>query len=224
MAKNVEETSDDELRDTESGATGAETGTDGMETAEGPQVVLHKRKPRKPSPAEDADDEQESDTVDASQTSVAPQDAKEKKSPDKASRKRRKAADTPADDLNSDERGALATFRELTSDRSEFRQNLSLRHILGGDILTVGLIRRQIWLILLIFALTVGYISNRYASQQEMLELTNLREQLTDLKYDALSRSSELTEKSRLSHIEDFLIQMNDSLVQGTPYIINAAK
>jgi hypothetical protein len=56
------------------------------------------------------------------------------------------------------------------------------------------------------------------------LEINALQEQLTDLKYDALSRSSELTEKCRQSHIKESLIQMNDSLVQGIPYVIETDK
>jgi hypothetical protein len=221
MVKNEEDTNDDELQVTEGGA-------DNAEPSETQPVVIHRRKAHKPLSDDDVAEASETAASDEAaaevqQSSETP-DAKAGKTPGKAPRKGSKAQGKASEDLDSDERGALATFRELTSDRSEFRQNLSLRHILGGDILTIGLLRHQIWLILLIFVLTVLYVSNRYAAQQEMLELTNLQEQLTDLKYDALSRSSELTEKSRLSHIEDFLVQMNDSLVQGTPYIISVDK
>ena len=43
--------------------------------------------------------------------------------------------------------------------------------------------------------LTILYIDNRYECQQEMIEIDRLKKELTDIKYDALTRSSELMEK-----------------------------
>ena len=40
--------------------------------------------------------------------------------------------------------------------------------------------------------LTVLYIDNRYSSQQELIEIDKLKKDLVDIKYDALTRSSEL--------------------------------
>ena len=37
-----------------------------------------------------------------------------------------------------------------------------------------------------------SYIHNRYASQQQQIEIDRLKKELTDIKYDALTRSSEL--------------------------------
>ncbi len=99
---------------------------------------------------------------------------------------------------------------------------MSLRNILGGDILTTDFLRRQIWLLILIVICSIIYISNRYSCQQEMIEIDRLKKILTDIKYDALTRSSELTEKSRQSHIEEYVSKEGSSLQTSKtpPYLI----
>jgi hypothetical protein len=54
-----------------------------------------------------------------------------------------------------------------------------------------------------------------------------LKEQLKDIKYDALTRSSELTERSRQSHVEEYLKEKGDSLLQistVSPFMIRDNK
>ncbi len=48
--------------------------------------------------------------------------------------------------------------------------------------------------------LVILYIDNRYSSQQEMIEIDRLKKELIDTKYDALTISSELTEKAAIAH------------------------
>ena len=76
-------------------------------------------------------------------------------------------------------------------------KHMSIRSILGGDILANDFFKRQTRLLILIMILTVLYIDNRYSSQQELIEIDKLKKDLIDIKYDALTRSSELMEKSR---------------------------
>ncbi len=83
---------------------------------------------------------------------------------------------------------------KLFSDQETGGSSMSLRNILGGDILTTDFLRRQIWLLILIVICSIIYISNRYSCQQEMIEIDRLKKILTDIKYDALPRSSELPE------------------------------
>lgn len=99
---------------------------------------------------------------------------------------------------------------------------MSLRSILGGDILTHDFFRRQIKLLVLLVIFAIIYISNRYSCQQEMIEIDQLKIRLTDIKYNALTRSSELTEKSRQSHIEEYVSQEGSMLQTSTnpPYLI----
>ena len=85
------------------------------------------------------------------------------------------------------------------------------------------MLRKQIWLIVLIAAFTLIYVSNRYNCQKDMLEINELNEKLKDAKYRALASSSELTERCRESHVLELLKTNKDSTIQVAdqpPYII----
>lgn len=102
--------------------------------------------------------------------------------------------------------------------------NFTLRKILGGDILTTQTIRRQIGVFLLITGFLIIYVSNRYSVQKDLIEIDNLQDDLQDAKYKALSSSSQLTEKSRESHVLEMLNNNKDSVLKiasQPPYIIN---
>ena len=79
------------------------------------------------------------------------------------------------------------------------KKRTSLKSILGGDILATDFFRRQTKLLVLI-----------------------MKKELTDIKYDALTRSSELMEKSRQSRIEDYISSKESDLQTSTnpPYLI----
>lgn len=102
----------------------------------------------------------------------------------------------------------------------------SLRSILGGDILAADFFGRQTKLLVLIVVLVIFYIHNRYACQQQQIEIDRLKKELIDIKYDALTRSSELMEKSRQSRIEDYISTRESELHTSThpPYLIEKAK
>ena len=78
---------------------------------------------------------------------------------------------------------AKQAIEEEASGSSSF----TLRKILGGDILTAQIIRRQIWLVILIVFFVIIYISNRYNIQNDIIELDKLQKELQDTKYKALS-------------------------------------
>ena len=94
---------------------------------------------------------------------------------------------------------------EQPNNKQKEASHISLRSILGGEILEHSFLRRQVYLLILIVILTILYIDNRYSSQQELIEIDRLKKELTDIKYDALTISSELTEKSRQSRIEEYI-------------------
>ena len=118
-----------------------------------------------------------------------------------------------------------AIIREQTTeDEMPLTKNITLRKILGGDILSADIIRKQIWLILIIVLFIVVYISNRYKCQQDLILIDNLTEQLKDAKYRALSSSSDLTQQTRESKVLEQLKTCQDSTLQiatQPPYIIN---
>ena len=101
-------------------------------------------------------------------------------------------------------------------------KHMSIRSILGGDILANDFFKRQTNLLILIMVLTILYIDNRYECQQEMIEIDRLKKELIDIKYDALTRSSELMEKSRQSRIEEYISTEESPLETSTnrPYLI----
>ena len=108
-------------------------------------------------------------------------------------------------------------------DEQPLSRNFTLTKILGGDILSTEAIRSQIWLMLLIAAFTVVYVSNRYSCQKKLIEINKLNKELQDAKYKALSISSELTEMSRESNVLNSLNNNNDSTLKISsqpPYII----
>ena len=88
----------------------------------------------------------------------------------------------------------------------------SLKAWLDGDMLLSPLLQRHLGLILLVFALIIAYVSNRYAFQREQVQIQRLRSELNDVKYEALARSSELMEKSRESNIQRFIVEQGSEL------------
>ena len=105
--------------------------------------------------------------------------------------------------------------------------SLTLRTILGGDFLTADMVRRQIWLFVLMVVFTIFYVAFRYQCQQDLIAIDKLEKEVLDAKYRALSCSSTLTEKCRESHVLEALKQNKDSLLHVAdqpPYIINVAE
>ena len=100
--------------------------------------------------------------------------------------------------------------------KSASPKHMSIKSILGGDILANDFFKRQTSLLILIMVLTLLYINNRYECQQEMIEIDRLKKELTDIKYDALTRSSELMEKSRQSRIEEYISTEESHLETAT--------
>lgn len=107
-------------------------------------------------------------------------------------------------------------------EKKQEKKHTSLKNIIGGDILADDFFRRQAKLLVLIIVLILFYIHNRYECQQQLIRITQLKEQLTDIKYDALTRSSELMERSRQSRIEEYISSRESNLQTSTtpPYLI----
>ena len=90
------------------------------------------------------------------------------------------------------------------------KRRTSLKNIIGGDILATDFFRRQTKLLVLIMVLIL------------MIEIDKLKKELIDIKYDALTRSSELMERSRQSRIEEYIATKESDLQTSTnpPYLI----
>jgi cell division protein FtsL len=105
-------------------------------------------------------------------------------------------------------------FRDLASS--------SPKDILNGNILTKKFFRRQYLLIALIVFLAVLYINNRYESEKMMTQISTLKKDIQDAKYESLTISAELVEISRQSNIQQLLNSRNMKLKPGmqSPIVI----
>lgn len=119
---------------------------------------------------------------------------------------------------------SIEKLKQFTEeDENKNSSSSSLRSILGGDFLTAKMVRGQLGLIILIAIFFIFYINNRYKNQAELIEIDNLKKELDDARFRALTRSSELTSRSRQSYIEDYLRSNKDSLLQissSSPFVI----
>ena len=81
-------------------------------------------------------------------------------------------------------------------------KRLSFWYILGGGVLKEDFILRHTRMIVLLVVLAFFFIGNRYTCMQKLREIDRLQQQLRDVRFEALSISSELTGNSRQSQIE----------------------
>ena len=92
--------------------------------------------------------------------------------------------------------------------------------LMGHDFL-----RRNWGMVALIIALAAVYVSNRYMADQEMIRINDLQRELDEVRYRALTHSSELTMQCRLSFVEEALRLAGDTTLAAPtepPFIINA--
>ena len=132
------------------------------------------------------------------------------------------------EELKAKEQKALSKLKEIRQNVSEDDTvpvgALTLRKILGGDILSAQMVRSQVWLIMLIVLFVTVYVASRYQCQQDMLDISQQEKELANAKYKALSSSSTLTERCRESQVLKVLRESHDSLLRISdqpPYIIN---
>ena len=82
------------------------------------------------------------------------------------------------------------------------KKRLSLFYILGGGILKEDFIVKHTRMIVLVVLLIFSFIGNRYTCMQKLREIDRLQQQLRDVRFEALSISSELTGNNRQSQVE----------------------
>ena len=175
-----------------------------------------KEKPETSIPAE----EQKTQVSESAKTKEKAPTTEKQKAQASEEQKSEPEAPKPAPQASLKEVIAKQAIEEEVSGSASF----TLRKILGGDILTAQIIRKQIWLFMLIVVFIIIYISNRYSIQKDLIELDQLQKELQDTKYKALSTSSQITEKSRESNVLDMLKNSKDStlhIATQPPYIIN---
>ena len=102
------------------------------------------------------------------------------------------------------------------------KKRTSLKSILGGDILATDFFRRRTKYWYLSWYSSSSTFTIVMPVNSNNIEIDRLKKELTDIKYDALTRSSELMEKSRQSRIEDYISSKESDLQTSTnpPYLI----
>ncbi len=100
----------------------------------------------------------------------------------------------------------------------------SVKDVFAGNILTRENLTSQWKLILLLIVLTFGYIGNRYSCEQKIAEIDRLQKKLIDVKFEALTRSSELMEMGKQSQVHKLIDYKNIKLTESTtpPYRIKS--
>ena len=78
----------------------------------------------------------------------------------------------------------------------------SFVHVFGGSVLTENFFLRNMRFILVLVVVIILFISHRYTMLQGMSDVERLQRELKDVKYEALTISSSLTEASRQGEIE----------------------
>lgn len=155
------------------------------------------------------------------------EDKKEDKKRKKNNDKQKNNDDTTddADDKHEEGKSLADVIRERANEvERQPLGSLTLKSIVGGDILATTAVRKQIGVIMLIVLFMLVYISDRYSCQQSLIQIDKLNEELNDAKAKALSSSSKLTEKSRESRVLEMLQACKDSTLHISsqpPYIIN---
>lgn len=113
---------------------------------------------------------------------------------------------------------------QAREDELPLSAEFTLKKILGGEFLNARLLRKQIWLVMLIMAFTIVYVSNRYSCDQQRIEISKLTKDLEEAKLKSMSSASELTEMSRESNVLEMLRMNKDSVLHiptQPPYILN---
>ena len=123
-------------------------------------------------------------------------------------------AKAEADDEDDELDGKSTTevlMSALADDEGE-RVDISLSHVLRGDILDTKWLRKQIGWLVMVVIMAFFYVSNRYYAQKQMINNNHLKEELKETHYDAMARSSQLMRNSRRSMIVDKLSGINSTL------------
>ena len=120
---------------------------------------------------------------------------------------------------------AIKKFTEEDEDNDEDSiGEISLKSIIGGDILQSRFMLHQVVFFMFLVVLAIIYTGNRYASQQDALLMDSLKAELQEERYKVLTIESDLLNASRQSEIIKRLKSNGDSLLLNSttpPFIIS---
>ena len=112
-------------------------------------------------------------------------------------------AEAAKDEVKAEHAAAVQAIEQLASEEDSV--DISLTTIIGGDILATRWFKRQLAFLFLLAILSVVYITNRYAYQQEKIERKKLTQTLEDRRKRAIVAECNLIDFCRRKNIEDNL-------------------
>ncbi|MBR2153109.1 MAG: hypothetical protein IJ901_00615 [Bacteroidaceae bacterium] len=119
---------------------------------------------------------------------------------------------------------AVEAIKKFTNEEDDNDMGeLSLRSVLGGDVLGSKFFLKQVVFVMFCVVLMLLYTGNRYASQQDAILIDSLRQDLQNVKYNVMTQSSELMNLTRQSNVEKMLRTTKDSVLQNPvtpPFLI----
>jgi hypothetical protein len=118
---------------------------------------------------------------------------------------------------------ALGFNKKEETEKPVGKKNNLLSGIFDGNAINTFL-KNQVGLIILILAFMFFYISNRYECQQKLMDIVKLEKQLTDVKYEALTRSAELMGGSKQSQVKELIVEKGIALEESQTPPFSIAK
>ena len=108
--------------------------------------------------------------------------------------------DAAKNEVQAENKAAVQAIEQLASEEDSV--DISLTTIIGGDILATRWFKRQLAFVFLLAILSVVYITNRYAYQQEKIERKKLTQTLEDRRKRAIVAECNLIDFCRRKNIE----------------------
>ncbi|MGL5786324.1 MAG: FtsL-like putative cell division protein [Bacteroidales bacterium] len=103
------------------------------------------------------------------------------------------------------------------------RPKLTVKSFLNGKYITESLSSRHLVPLIVLFFVLIFYIWNRYESQRQQTYIAVLSKELRELRYRAVTHSSEVMGQSKQSQIKSKLNQLGVDLTesQTPPYSLD---
>lgn len=93
--------------------------------------------------------------------------------------------------------------KEFINPRQEIRESkrITVKELLGGDVLSREIVIRQIPYVLFLFALLLFYIANQYRGDKVMTEIISVEKRVKELRTESVLTAFELMEKSKQTRV-----------------------
>ncbi len=92
-------------------------------------------------------------------------------------------------------------MEENNKHKDKNKSGISFKDFLSGSILTQTSIKKHLWYILFVVALSVIYISNKYQTEGILVDIIKLQKEVKELRDQSVSYASELMSISRESEV-----------------------